>query len=78
MDVFIHCLRIAAVVLLLCISSAVATPPNRLPLVLRGLRRVVRKDAGLSNADENQSVGIYRKLLSILLLVIAVIIALYR
>lgn len=78
MDVIIQCLRIAAVVLLLCISSAVATPPGRLPLVLRGLRKVVRKDAGLSCTDEKQSVSVYRKLLSVALIVIAVAIALYR
>jgi len=41
-------LRVVAVVALLCLSAALAVPPGRLPLALRGIRRIMRRDAGLS------------------------------
>ena len=37
--------RIAAVVALLCAAAAVATPPGRLPLALRGLQRLDARSA---------------------------------
>ena len=36
--------RIIAVVALLCFAAALATPPGRLPLALRGLQKMLRKD----------------------------------
>ena len=79
METLIHCLRVAAVVILLCISSAIATPPRRLPLALRGLKRILQKDKGLAvDSESEKSVSATRKIISILLLVLAVFIALYR
>ena len=36
--------RIVAVVALLCFAAVLATPPGRLPLALRGLQKMLRKD----------------------------------
>jgi len=41
-------LRVVAVVALLCLSAALAAPPGRLPLALRGIRRMMRRDADLA------------------------------
>ena len=37
-----QCLRVAAVVAMLGVAAALATPPGRLPLALRGLARLLR------------------------------------
>lgn len=39
-------LQVVAVIALLCVAAAVATPPGRLPLALRGLQKIIRKDLG--------------------------------
>ena len=38
--------RLVAVVALLCVAAAIATPKGRLPLALRGLAKMVRRCEG--------------------------------
>ena len=64
--------RIAAVVALLCAAAAVATPPGRLPLALRGLQRLLRRDRGAGAAQE-ASVSVARRLLAFALVVLAAV-----
>lgn len=64
--------RIAAVVALLCAAAAVATPPGRLPLALRGLQRLLRRDRGAGAAQE-APVSVARRLLAFALVVLAVV-----
>lgn len=63
--------RIAAVIALLCFASALAAPPNRLPLALRGLRRILRKDMG-AVGDVEEKTSPMRRAIAFLLVLVAV------
>ena len=63
--------RIAAVIALLCFASALAAPPNRLPLALRGLRRILRKDMG-AVGDVEEKASPMRRAIAFLLVLVAV------
>ena len=63
--------RIVAVIALLCFASALAAPPNRLPLALRGLRRILRKDMG-AVGDVEEKASPMRRAIAFLLVLIAV------
>ncbi|HCG19987.1 MAG TPA: hypothetical protein DER26_03200 [Verrucomicrobia bacterium] len=39
--------KVVAVLALLVVAAALATPPGRLPLALRGLNKLLRRDRGL-------------------------------
>lgn len=43
--------RIIAVVALLCFAAALATPPGRLPLALRGLQKMLSKDQSAAGGE---------------------------
>ena len=73
--------RLVAVVALLCVAAAIATPKGRLPLALRGLAKMVARDRGQmqSTAVDGcrlQSVSGGKRTLAFLLVVLAVILAL--
>ena len=40
--------RLLAVLTLLIVAACLATPPGRLPLALRGVYRILRRDRGLA------------------------------
>lgn len=67
--------RIIAVVALLCVAAAIATPKGRLPLALRGLQRLLRKERGMSEpgAETEASVSAGRRLLAFVLVVLAAV-----
>ncbi|MBO7482921.1 MAG: hypothetical protein J6U17_03440 [Kiritimatiellae bacterium] len=68
--------RVAAVIVLLCAAAAIATPPGRLPLALRGLHRIMRRDAGSApGADASARVSPGRRLAAFLLVVLAALAA---
>jgi len=70
--------RIVVVVALLGGSAALATPRGRLPLALRGVRRIMRRDRGISEAsaaDGGEKVSAGRKFFAFLLAIIAIILA---
>jgi len=51
--------RIAAVIVLLCVAAALATPRGRLPLALRGAYMVMRRDRGLpANGGGSEECGV--------------------
>ncbi|MBR4894084.1 MAG: hypothetical protein IKZ36_02670 [Kiritimatiellae bacterium] len=65
--------RVVAVIALLCFASALAAPPNRLPLALRGLRRILRKDMGVvGDVEEEKKASPMRRAIAFLLVLVAV------
>ena len=72
--------RLMAVVALLCAAAAIATPKGRLPLALRGLAKVLKKDGLQSNnrTIEQSSIRVSpaRRLLAFLLVLLAILLAL--
>ena len=70
----VQILRIVAVVALLCVSAALATPPGRLPLALRGLAKMLgRRSAADGGGDGRVSAG--RRFAAFLVLLAAVALA---
>ncbi len=67
----IQILRVVAVLALLGVSAAVATPKGRLPLALRGVYRIMRRDRGESAADGSEKVPASRRLLAFALVLAA-------
>ena len=65
--------RLAAVVLLLVAAALAATPKGRIPLVLRGLWRTMRRDGAVAgDVPSGEPVGATRRWLAFLLVVVAV------
>lgn len=71
MDAIYWILRIIAVVALLGVAAAIATPKGRLPLALRGLQRFLRKDRGQANAPDGEPVSPARRFLAFVLVLLA-------
>ena len=69
--------RIVLVVACLGAAAAVATPRGRMPLALRGIRKMLRKDAGVGDAEkpEGETVAPWRKLLAFVLVLLAAVLA---
>lgn len=70
--------KIVAVIALLGTAAAVATPKGRLPLALRGVKKIVREDRGESAADpaaKGEPVSAGRKFLAFVLVIAAVVAA---
>ena len=63
-------LRIAAVIVLVCVAGALATPRGRIPLALRGVAKLFR-----ISSDE-QAVPGWKKLVAFLLILTAIALAL--
>ena len=73
--------RICAVLALVCVAAALATPKGRLPLALRGLAKMLARDRGQmqSTAVDGcrlQSVSGGKRLLAFLLVLLAILLAL--
>ncbi|MBR2920909.1 MAG: hypothetical protein IKC27_06115 [Kiritimatiellae bacterium] len=78
MELFHQGLRVAAVIALLCISAALATPPGRLPLALRGIKKIMRKDQGLApDKSTEATVSPRRRFLAFLVALLAVAVAVF-
>ena len=70
--------RICAVIALVCIAAALATPKGRLPLALRGLAKMLRQDAVPalpSQQGADQPVPLARRLLAFTLVLLAMLLA---
>ena len=69
--------RVVAVVALLCAAAAIASPRGRLPLALRGIRRMMRHDAGMpqSAPEGDGSVSAVRRAAAFALVVLAGVVA---
>jgi hypothetical protein len=60
------------VIALLGAAAALATPPGRLPLALRGVYRIMRKDRGESAAPPSAGPApLWRRILAFVLVVFA-------
>ena len=73
--------RLVAVVALLCVAAAIATPKGRLPLALRGLAKLLARDRGQAQATavegcRLQSVSTGKRIQAFTLVILAVILAL--
>ena len=71
--------RLVAVMALVCVAAALATPKGRVPLALRGVLRILRKDRALSGAapdEERRPVSLAKRLLAFGLVLAAAVLAL--
>ena len=70
--------RLVAVVALLVGAALLATPRGRLPLALRGVWRIMRRDRGESVASPGEArASAWRRLLAFLMVIAAVVLALF-
>ena len=79
MNTTFQLIRICAVVALLCVAAAIATPKGRLPLALRGLAKMLGKD-GIQTFEHSEhsniQVSLARRLLAFSLVLLAILLAL--
>jgi len=68
--------RLVAVLALLGVAAAVATPKGRLPLALRGVAKVLGRDGAVGTAGTAGAVSGRKRLLALVLVLAAVILAL--
>lgn len=69
--------RVFAVIALVCAAACLATPPGKLPLALRGIRKMLRKDLGVSGQTvADAKAPVWRRMLSFLLVIVAALVAL--
>ncbi|MBR2837765.1 MAG: hypothetical protein IKE55_03175 [Kiritimatiellae bacterium] len=72
-------LRVAAVVALMCAAAALATPPGRLPLALRGVARLLRAGRrGGGGGDAEEKVPLWKKSVAFALVLAAAALCLVR
>ena len=69
-------IRVVAVIVLLVVAACLATPPGRLPLALRGIRRMLRKDAGDAPSAAEAKASHRRRVIAFLLVLAATALAL--
>ena len=76
----VQILRMVVVIGLVCFAAALATPPGRLPLALRGLQKILRKDAGQTWSGRGDAssprASPARRLAAFLLVLLAAVLAL--
>ena len=79
MNTAIQIARLVAVLALLCVAAAIATPKGRLPLALRGLAKMLGKD-GIQTFEHSEHsnipVSLARRLLAFVFVLLAILLAL--
>ena len=72
--------RVVAVMALLVVAAALATPPGRQPLVLRGIQKMLSRDSsgGAAAQGDGESVPAWRRALSFILVLAALALAAIR
>ena len=70
-----HQYRFVAVIVILGIAAALATEKGRLPLALRGMKRMLQRAAGASEQQARKAVPLWKRLLAFALVVLAFLIA---
>ena len=76
MATFVWIARVILVIALLGVAAAIATPKGRLPLALRGVRTILRRDAGVPAETREEGVPRRRRLAAFALVLLAVVFAL--
>ena len=74
----VEIIRIVAVIALLCAAAAISTPKGRLPLALRGVMKVMRRDGTLPARGAQpvgEKVSPLKRLLALALVLAAVLLA---
>lgn len=69
--------RLVGVLALLIVAALLATPPGRLPLALRGVYKILRRDRGLpvDAAPAGRAASTGKRLLAFLLVLVAAALA---
>ncbi|MCR5413753.1 MAG: hypothetical protein K6F50_03365 [Kiritimatiellae bacterium] len=67
--------KVVAVISIVLAAAIVATPPGRLPLALRGLHRIMRRDSGLPDSRPAAKTSAARRFVAFLLVLLAVVVA---
>jgi hypothetical protein len=67
--------RVVAVIAMLIAAACLATPAGKLPLALRGIRRIMRRDSGLEAETAEGKVSQKRRIAAFFLVVLAAILA---
>ena len=67
--------RVIGVIALVVTAGFLATPPNKVPLAMRGILRLLRKDEALPPQGGVSRVPIWKKVLSFTLVVLAFLLA---
>ncbi|MBO6167367.1 MAG: hypothetical protein J6P13_03330 [Kiritimatiellae bacterium] len=79
----IRAMKVAMVIALVVYAAALSTPPGRLPLALRGLKKILQRDAATPSAPipapatgaDNPGISAKRKVLAFFIVVLALVIA---
>jgi hypothetical protein len=68
-------IRVVVVIALLIVAACLATPPGRLPLALRGIKRILSRDRGVAEESAVTSASASRRFIAFVLVVVAVALA---
>lgn len=63
--------RVILVILLVVFAAVLSTPKGRLPLAIRGLAKILRRDGKNAATNEVKEVPIWKKTLAFVLVIIA-------
>lgn len=73
---FLELVRVIVVIGLVVFAAVLATPPNKVPLALRGLMRILKKDRSVERESVSRPVvPVWKKLTSFALCLLAFILA---
>jgi hypothetical protein len=69
--------KVVLVMALLVFAALISSPKGRLPLALRGLKKIINSDFGINDArnDQSQRVSVKRRFLAFILVILAIAIA---
>ena len=69
--------KVVLVMVLLVFAALISSPKGRLPLALRGLKKIINSDFGINDAqnDQAQRVSAKRRFLAFILVILAIAIA---
>lgn len=67
-------LKVIAVIALLVLAAMLATPKGRLPLALRGINKLLRRDGASAN-QSSVAAPTWKRLIAFILVVLAAILA---
>ena len=72
----LNLIRMILVIALVIAAAALATPRNRVPLALRGILKILRKDKGMAASQPPAPVPAWKRFLSFVLIILAAALAL--